>query len=60
MQQQPISGSRPRPLRTTARGAILFQRDNGSALELVRFSLGSVELDTKSMAALFGAKLARW
>ena len=41
----PISGSRPRPstdYRTPA--AILFQRDNASAVELVWFSLGSFGL----------------
>ena len=40
-------------------GAALFQRDNGSVIELVRFALHSFELDHEGVAALFGLELAR-
>ena len=40
-------------------GAVLFQRANGSLVELVRFALDSCELDEEGVAALFGLELAR-
>ena len=40
-------------------GAVLFQRANGSVVELVRFNLESFELDDQGVAALFGLELAR-
>ena len=40
-------------------GAVLFQRGNGSVVELVRFTLRSFELDDQDVAALFGLELAR-
>jgi hypothetical protein len=43
----------------TPGGAILFQRDNGSVVELVRFNLQSFELEDQGVAALFGVELAR-
>jgi len=43
----------------TPAGAVLFQRDNGSVVELVRFNLESFELADQGVAALFGLELAR-
>jgi len=43
----------------TPGGAVLFQRDNGSVVELVRFNLQSFELHDEGVAALFGLELAR-
>ena len=43
----------------TPGGVVLFQRDNGSVVELVRFNLESFELDDQGVAALFGLELAR-
>ena len=43
----------------TPGGAVLFQRANGSVVELVRFNLESFELDDQGVAALFGLELAR-
>ncbi|MBM2805006.1 MAG: hypothetical protein HW419_2899 [Deltaproteobacteria bacterium] len=43
----------------TPGGAVLFQRTNGSVVELVRFTLHSFELDDQDVAALFGVELAR-
>jgi len=43
----------------TPDGAVLFQRDNGSVAELVRFALHSFELTDEGVAALFGQELAR-
>ena len=43
----------------TPAGAVCFQRDNGSVVELVRFNLESFELDDQGVAALFGLELAR-
>lgn len=40
-------------------GAVLFQRDNGSVVELVRFTLHTFELDDQAVAELFGLELAR-
>ena len=34
-------------------GAVLFQRPNGSVVELVRFNLESFEVDDEGLAALF-------
>ena len=57
-----ISGSaKPGPPYTdywTPGGAVLFQRDNGSIVELVRLNLESFELDDQGVAALFGLELA--
>ena len=58
-----ISGSAvPGPPYTqywTLAGAVLFQRSNGSVVELMRFNLGSFELENQGVAALFGLELAR-
>ena len=58
-----ISGSAvPGPPYTqywTLAGAVLFQRSNGSVVELMRFNLGSFELEDQGVAALFGLELAR-
>jgi len=43
----------------TPAGAVLFQRNNGSVVELVRFNLESFELEDQGVAALFGLELAR-
>jgi hypothetical protein len=43
----------------TPAGAVLFQRTNGSVVELVRFNLESFELEDQGVAALFGLELAR-
>ena len=43
----------------TPAGAVLFQRTNGSVVELVRFNLESFELDDQGVAALFGLEIAR-
>ena len=43
----------------TPAGAVLFQRDNGSVVELVRFNLESFEVDDEGVAALFSLELAR-
>ena len=43
----------------TPGGAVLFQRDNGSVVELVRFNLESFELEDEGVASLFGLELAR-
>ena len=43
----------------TPAGAVLFQRDNGSVVELVRFNLESFDLADQGVAALFGLELAR-
>lgn len=43
----------------TPGGAVLFQRDNGSVVELARFTLPSFELEDEGVAALFGVELAR-
>lgn len=43
----------------TPGGAVLFQRDNGSVVELVRFMLHSFELDDEGVAELFGLEIAR-
>ena len=40
-------------------GSVLFQRANGSVVELVRFTLHTFELDDDSVATLFGLELAR-
>ena len=40
-------------------GAVLFQRDNGSVVELLRFNLERFELEEAGVAALFGLELAR-
>lgn len=39
--------------------AVLFQRTNGSVVELVRFNLESFDLADQGVAALFGLELAR-
>ena len=58
-----ISGSAmPGPPYTdywTPGGAVLFQRQNSSVVELVRFNLESFELEDQGVAALFGLELAR-
>jgi hypothetical protein len=43
----------------TPAGAVLFQRLNGSVVELIRFNLESFELGDQGVAALFGLELAR-
>ena len=43
----------------TPGGAVLFQRDNGSVVVLVRFTLESFELEDEGVASLFGLELAR-
>ena len=43
----------------TPDGAVLFQRPNGSVVELVQFNLESFELEDQGVAALFGLELAR-
>ncbi len=43
----------------TPAGAVLFQRNNGSVVELVRFNLESFELEDQGVAVLFGLELAR-
>ncbi len=43
----------------TPAGAVLFQRANGSVVELVRFTLHTFELDDQGVAELFGEELAR-
>ena len=45
---------------STPAGAVLFQRTNGSVVELVRFNLESFDLADQGVAALFGLELARW
>ncbi len=40
-------------------GSVLLQRDDGSVVELVRFTLYTFELDDDGVAALFGLELAR-
>ena len=58
-----ISGSAvPGPPYTqywTLAGAVLFQRSNGSVVELMRFKLESFELADQEVAVLFGLELAR-
>ena len=58
-----ISGSAvPGPPYTqywTLAGAVLFQRSNGSVVELMRFNLESFELADQEVAVLFGLELAR-
>jgi hypothetical protein len=58
-----ISGSAvPGPPYTTywnPSGDVLIQCDNGSLVELVRFTLHTFELDDDGVAALFGLELAR-
>ena len=58
-----ISGSAmPGPPYTdywTPGGAVLFQRQNSSVVELVRFNLESFELEDQGVAALFGLELSR-
>jgi len=44
---------------STPAGAVLFQRTNGSVVELVRFNLESFDLADQGVAALFGLELAR-
>lgn len=43
----------------TPAGAVLFQRNNGSVVELVRFNLESFDLADQGVTALFGLELAR-
>ena len=43
----------------TPAGAVLFQRDNGSLVELVRFNLESFDLADQGVAELFGLEVAR-
>ena len=40
-------------------GAVLFQRTNGSVVELARFTLDSFDVADQDPAALFGVELAR-
>jgi hypothetical protein len=58
-----ISGSAvPGPPYTTywnPSGDVLFQRANGSVVELVRFTLHTFKLDDDGVATLFGLELAR-
>lgn len=43
----------------TPAAAVLFQRTNGSVVELMRFNLESFDLADHGVAALFGLELAR-
>jgi hypothetical protein len=58
-----ISGTaRPGPPNTaycTPGGAVLFQRANGSVVELARFTLHSFDVADQDEAAWFGVELAR-
>lgn len=40
-------------------GAVLFQRGNGSVVELARFTLRSFDVREQDVAAWFGVELAR-
>jgi len=40
-------------------GDVLIQRDDGSLVELVRFTLYTFDLDNDGVAGLFGLELAR-
>ena len=43
----------------TPAGAVLFQRENGSVVELLRFNLESFDFADQGVAELFGLELAR-
>ena len=43
----------------TRSAPVLYKRDNGSVVELARFTLNSFEFDDQDVAEFFGMELAR-